>query len=79
MSGLVTESNEPLSSHGNMKAIIEALGSSNFEDIKVAITSLKNTLCDKNAVEKLERFEENRKKQHEHIFSNIACGFRDGQ
>ena len=45
--GLITESNEPLSSHENMKPIIEALGSSNFEVNKVAITALKNTLCDK--------------------------------
>ena len=45
--GLITESNEPLSSDENMKPIIEALGSSNFEVIKVAITALKNTLCDK--------------------------------
>ena len=37
------------------------MGSSNFEDIEVAVTALKNTLCDKNVVEKLERFEENRK------------------
>ena len=44
-----------------MKSIIEALGSYNFEDIKVAITTLKNTLCDKSGVEKLDRFEENRK------------------
>ena len=51
--GLITESNEPLTSHEDMKAIIEALGSSNFEDIKVAITTLKNTLCDKNVVENL--------------------------
>ena len=45
-----------------MTSIIEALDSSHFEDIKVAITTLKNTLCGKSAVEKLERFEENRKK-----------------
>ena len=51
-----------LSSHENMTSIIEALDSSHFEDIKVAITTLKNTLCGKSAVEKLERFEENRKK-----------------
>ena len=44
-----------------MKSIIEAFGSSNFEDIKVTITTLKNTLCDKNEVAKLESFEENRK------------------
>ena len=44
-----------------MKSIIEALVSSNFEDIKVAITALKNTICDKNVVEKLEMSEENRK------------------
>ena len=44
-----------------MKSIIEALGSYNFEDIKVAITTLKNTLCDKSGVEKLDRSEENRK------------------
>ena len=40
---------------------MEALGSSNFEDVYINITALKNTLCDKNVVEKLERFEENRK------------------
>ena len=44
-----------------MKSIIEALSSSDFEDVKVAITTSKNTLCDKNVVEKVERFEENRK------------------
>ena len=38
-----------------MKSIIEALGSSNFEDIKVAITTSKNTLCDKKTVKKLEK------------------------
>ena len=54
---LITESNELLSNHKNMKSINESLGSSNFEDIKVAITTLKNTLCDKNVMEKLERFE----------------------
>ena len=58
---LITKLNEPQSSHDNMKSIIEALGSYNFEDIKVAITTLKNTLCDKSGVEKLDRFEENRK------------------
>ena len=58
---LITESNERHSSNENIKSIIEALGSSNFEDIKVAITTLKNTVCDKNVVEKLGRFEENRK------------------
>ena len=61
MRGLITKSNEPLTSHENIKSIIEALSSSDFEDIKVAITTLKNTLCDKNVVEKVKRFEENRK------------------
>ena len=59
--GLITESNEPQSSHESMKLIIEALGSSNSKDIKVAKTTFKNALCDKNVVEKLERFEGNRK------------------
>ena len=44
-----------------MESISKALSSSNFEDIKVAKTTWKNILCDKNVVEKLERFEENRK------------------
>ena len=44
-----------------MKPIIETLGSSNFEDVKVAIATLKNTLWHKNVVKKLEKFEENRK------------------
>ena len=56
--GFITESNELLSSHKNMKSVIKALGSSNFEDIKVVITILKNILYDKNVVEKLERCEE---------------------
>ena len=59
--GLVTKSDKPPSSHENAKSIIEALGGSNFEDIKIAITTLKNILCDKNVMEKLESFEENRK------------------
>ena len=59
--GLITESNESLSIQKNMKSIVEALGSSKFEDIKVAISTLKNILCDKNVVEKLERFVKNRK------------------
>ena len=59
--GFNTELNEPQSSYENIKSIIKGLGSSNFEDIKVAVTTLKNTLCDKNIVEKLERFKENRK------------------
>lgn len=54
---LFTESNEPSNSHENVKSIIEALGSSNFEDIEVAIITLKNTLCHKNVVEILERGE----------------------
>ena len=58
--GLITESNESLSSQKNMKSVIEAFGSSKFEDIKVAISTLKSILCDKN-VEKLERFKKNRK------------------
>ena len=57
--GLITESNEQLSSHKNIKSIIEALGSSNFEETKVITTLLKNTLCDKNEVKKSKRFEEN--------------------
>ena len=44
--GHITESNETLSSPKYIKPIIEALSSSNFEDNKVAITTLKNTLCD---------------------------------
>ena len=60
-----------LSSHENMTSIIEALDSSHFEDIKVAITTLKNTLCDKSAVEKLERFEKNRKKTHCLVFNEV--------
>ena len=59
--GLIIESNEPLTSHENMRPIIEALDISNFEDIEVAITTLKNTLCNKNVVEKLEKLEEDRK------------------
>ena len=38
-----------------MKSVIEAFGSSKFEDTKVAITNSKNTLCNKNAVEKLRK------------------------
>ena len=60
-----------LSGHENMTSVIEALDSSHFEDIKVAITTLKNTLCDKSAVEKLEMFEENRKKTHCLVFSEV--------
>ena len=37
---LITESNEPLSSPKNMKSIVEAFGSSNFEDIKVVNNNL---------------------------------------
>ena len=66
--GLITKSNEPLTNRENMKSIIEALSSSNFEDIKVAITTLKNTPCDKNVVEKVERFEENRKNSQHFSF-----------
>ena len=54
-----------------MTSIIEALDSSHFEDIKVAITTLKNTLCDKSAGEKLERFEKNRKKTHCLVFNEV--------
>ena len=54
--GFITESNEPVrSSHENMKSVIDAFGSSKFEDTKVAITNSKNTLCNKNAVEKLRK------------------------
>ena len=52
--GLITESNEPLSRHENMKSIIEALRSSNVENIKVAIATLTNTLWHKIAVKKFE-------------------------
>ena len=52
-------------------SIIETLGSSNFEDIKVAITTLKKTFCEKNAVEKLEWCEENRKKYHCLVFNEV--------
>ena len=55
--GLITESNEPPKSRENMSSIIEALRSSSFENIKVCITTLKNTLCDNNVVEKLRKFE----------------------
>ena len=61
MRGLITESNESLRSHENMKSIIEGLGNSNFEDIKVVITNLKNVLYAKYVVEKLERCQKNRK------------------
>ena len=57
--GLITESNEPRSSHENMKSIIEALRSSNVENIKVVIATLTNTLWHKIAVKKLESSEEN--------------------
>ena len=39
--GLITELNKSLSSEENMKSMIKALSSSNFEDMKVAITTLK--------------------------------------
>ena len=50
--GLITESKEPLSSHKKIKIIMSALGSSNFEDSKIAMTTLKNALCNKNLVDK---------------------------
>ena len=50
--GLITESKEPLSSHKKIKIIMSALGSSNFEDSKIAMTTLKNVLCNKNLVDK---------------------------
>ena len=49
---LITESKEPLSSHKKIKIIMSALGSSNFEDSKIAMTTLKNALCNKNLVDK---------------------------
>ena len=54
-----------------MTSVIEALDSSHFEYIKVAIITLKNTLCDKSAVEKLEMFEKNRKKTHCLVFNEV--------
>ena len=54
--GVITVLNEPLrSSHENMKSIIEAFGSSNFENTKVAIRNSKNSLCGKIAVKKLRK------------------------
>ena len=49
---LITESKEPLSSHKKIKIIMPALGSSNFEDSKITMTTLKNALCNKNLVDK---------------------------
>ena len=71
LNDLITESNESLSNQENMKAIIKALGSSGFEDIKVAIAILKNTLCDKNVVEKLERFESRKNNNHFSVFNEV--------
>ena len=45
-----------------MNIIIEALGNFNYEDVIVVITTLKNTLCNKNALENLQRFREDGKK-----------------
>ena len=50
--GLITESKEPLCSHKKIKLVMQPLSSSNFEDVKVAIATLENTLCDKNLAEK---------------------------
>ena len=50
--GLITESKEPLSSYKKIKIIMSALGSSNFEDSKIAMTTLKNALSNKNLVHK---------------------------
>ena len=51
------------------------MGSSNFEDIKFAITTLKNNLCDKNVVEELEWFQETRKNKI--IFQFFEMKYKD--
>ena len=62
-----------------MKSIIEAFGSSNFEDTKVAIRNSKNSLCGKIAVKKLRKVWEKIEKIYHSLVLNEVHRYGDQQ